>query len=433
VYEKLVYLELHIKLDCRTMLSWGGYPKVSQSIVSISSRLSKLPKALSLLPYGLGRSYGDSCLNEGGTLILTDRLNHLIEFDRDKGLLTTESGVSFADLLNVVVPAGWFIPVSPGTKFVTVGGAIANDIHGKNHHVAGTFGRHVTSLELLRSDGTRTDLTPNDDLFRATVGGLGLTGLITKATFSLTKIPSPFVLVHSLPFKGLDRFFEISENSNSDYTVAWVDCLSKTPRGIFMEGDFTESSQREYKPQKEIITFPFYAPGFLLNSLSIQLFNEIYFQRVPTKGTKKTVSLNPFFYPLDSIHNWNKMYGKAGFLQWQCVVPKEGIGEIFSILRKNRAGSFLAVLKTFGDAQSPGLLSFPRAGVTLALDFPIRGLETFKVLDLLDSVVREHRGALYPAKDARMSKEMFTLSFPKLTEFKKFIDPHFSSSFWRRV
>lgn len=413
------------------MRSWGGYPNVSQNVYSMPSRISRLPKIDSMLPYGLGRSYGDSCLNEGGTLLYTTRLNHLIEFDREQGLITTESGVSFADILNVIVPAGWFIPVSPGTKFVTVGGAIANDIHGKNHHIEGTFGRHVVSFELLRSDGTKQTLTPDSDLFSATIGGLGLTGLITQATFKLIKIPGPFVSVNSIPFKGLERFFELSEISKASYTVSWVDCLSKTPRGIFMAGDFTGAG--DYKPQKEILTFPCYAPSFLLNSLSIQLFNEVYFQRVPTRGTTKTVSLNPFFYPLDSIHNWNKMYGKQGFLQWQCVVPKEAISEIFSILRKNRAGSFLAVLKTFGNISSPGLLSFPRPGVTLALDFPIRGLETFKVLDMLDCVVKEHNGALYPAKDARMSKEMFSLSFPRLNEFKEFIDPHFSSSFWRRV
>lgn len=415
------------------MLSWGGYPKVNQTAISISSRLSKLPKAESLLPYGLGRSYGDSCLNEGGTLIVTDRLKHLIEFDRENGIVTAESGVSFADLLQIIVPSGWFIPVSPGTKYVTIGGAIANDIHGKNHHLAGTFGRHINSLELLRSDGSRKELTPSDKLFCATVGGLGLTGLITKATFSLTRIPSPYVLVNSLPFKGLEYFFELSEESKASYTVSWVDCLSKIPRGIFMEGDFVEYSDRKYKPQKEILNFPFYAPECLLNSLSIQIFNELYYQRIPTKGSKKTVSLNPFFYPLDSIHNWNRMYGKSGFLQWQCVVSREGIPEIFNILRKNRAGSFLAVLKTFGDISSPGLLSFPRKGVTLALDFPIRGLKTFKILDQLDLVVKEYKGALYPAKDARMSKETFALSFPKLAEFKEFIDPHFSSSFWRRV
>jgi FAD/FMN-containing dehydrogenase len=312
-----------------------------------------------------------------------------------------------------------------------VGGAIANDIHGKNHHIEGTFGRHVISLELLRSDGTRQILTPGSELFSATIGGLGLTGLITQATFRLIKIPGPLVSMNLTPFKGLEHFFTLSETSKSNYTVSWVDCLSKTPRGIFMEGEFI--AQGEFVPQRKVLTFPCYAPSFLLNSLSIQIFNELYFQRIPSKGTTKTVSLNPFFYPLDSINNWNKMYGREGFLQWQCVVPKEGIGEIFSVLRKNRAGSFLAVLKTFGDISSPGLLSFPRPGVTLALDFPIRGLQTFKVLDMLDSVVKEHKGALYPAKDARMSKEIFSLSFPKLEQFKKFVDPHFSSSFWRRV
>lgn len=413
------------------MRSWGGYPKVSQNIYSMPSRISKLPKIDSMLPYGLGRSYGDSCLNEGGTLVYTNRLNHFIDFDREAGIITVESGVSFADILNVIVPCGWFLPVTPGTKFITVGGAIANDIHGKNHHVEGTFGRHVISLELLRSDGTRQILTPGSELFSATIGGLGLTGLITQATFRLIKIPGPLVSMNSTPFKGLEHFFTLSETSKSNYTVSWVDCLSKTPRGIFMEGEFI--AQGEFLPQRKVLTFPCYAPSFLLNSLSIQIFNELYFQRIPSKGTTKTVSLNPFFYPLDSINNWNKMYGREGFLQWQCVVPKEGIGEIFSVLRKNRAGSFLAVLKTFGDISSPGLLSFPRPGVTLALDFPIRGLQTFKVLDMLDSVVKEHKGALYPAKDARMSKEIFSLSFPKLEQFKKFVDPHFSSSFWRRV
>lgn len=427
-----------------TFTSWGRYPKIKQSSKTVL-RVGDIPKVFnesnSVLPVGLGRSYGDSCLNESGLVAITTPLNHFIEFDKVNGILTTEAGVSLDEILRVIVPAGWFLPVTPGTRFITVGGAIANDIHGKNHHRAGCFGNHVTSIELFKSTGEKLTCskTENYDLFKATIGGLGLTGFISKATFNLTKISNQFIDEEIIPFKGLERFFELSEESHEDwdYTVSWVDCVSQVPRGLFMRGNFNTSIGEKSDPVSDSLKLPFpiEAPSWVLNSLSIQIFNELYFQRIPSEGIKKTVNYQPFFYPLDAIHNWNLMYGKPGFLQWQCVVPIESnaIAEIFRQISLAKQGSFLAVLKTFGSIPSEGLLSFPRPGVTLALDFGIKGEKTFKLLNQLDTIVKASGGAIYPAKDARMSEEMFKLSFPKLEEFKKFKDPGITSSFWRRV
>lgn len=427
-----------------TFSSWGRYPTVTQN-EKLLLRSGDIPQVFdpsqSALPVGLGRSYGDSCLNDGGLVAITTPLNHFIEFDRERGILTAEAGVSLDEILKVIVPAGWFLPVSPGTRFVTVGGAIANDIHGKNHHRAGCFGNHVTSFEIFKSTGEKLKCskTENSDLFRATIGGLGLTGIISQATFALTKISNQYIDEEIIPFKGLEHFFELSEESHEDwdYTVSWVDCVSRIPRGLFMRGNFNTSRGESSEPvkTKPMLPFPIEAPSWLLNSLSIQIFNELYFHRIPSRGAKKITHYQPFFYPLDAIHNWNLMYGKRGFLQWQCVVPIESnaISEIFRQISLARQGSFLAVLKTFGSIASEGLLSFPRPGVTLALDFGIKGEKTFKLLEQLDAIVRLSGGAIYPAKDARMSSEMFKLSFPKLDEFKKFKDPGLSSSFWRRV
>lgn len=420
--------------------SWGRYPKPSPKR-EILYNGEKIPSfdCNSVLPFGLGRSYGDSCLNNGEALLLTSSIDNFISFDEESSLLVCQGGVSLAEILKVFVPKGWFLPVSPGTKFVTVGGAIANDIHGKNHHKEGSFGCHVEWLDLKRSDGKtyRCSKTENGTLFEATLGGLGLTGLIERAAFKLKKISSAFIDEEVIQFRDLSRFFDLSLESEKafEYTVSWVDCLSEIPRGLFMRGNFSAASGNASTPKCR--TFPIDAPSWALSKPIIKAFNWLYFNKQRSEVVKRRVPYEPFFYPLDSIHNWNRMYGKRGFLQWQCVVPyskdRAPIEEIFHRISRSGKGSFLAVLKTFGDKVSPGLLSFPRKGVTLALDFPNDGEKTFSLLNSLDEVVREAKGAIYPAKDARMSKETFQVSFPRLKEFISQKDPKFSSSFWRRV
>lgn len=430
--------------------SWGRYPRVApRRVVPITWR-SEIPNLADLpggvLPYAFGRSYGDSCLNEDGTLLDVSGLRRFIAFDPERGLLRCEAGVRLDEILREFVPRGWFLPVSPGTKFVSVGGAIANDIHGKNHHRAGTWGRHVTRFELLRSTGERLICSPteNVDLFRATIGGLGLTGLITWAEIALKPITNAYIDEEQIRFESLDEFLALTAESDADYeyTVAWVDCFvddSRYVRGHFMRGNHDPSPERPRQlPERKLpLQVPVDLPGVLLNSWTVRAFNSIYYHRQRAKRVRKVIPYEPFFYPLDAIHDWNRMYGRRGFLQYQCVVPADGdyaaIKEIFSRIRRSGQGSFLTVLKTFGDVPSPGLLSFPRPGVTLALDFPFRGDSTLHLLDTLDAVVRESGGAVYPAKDARMSAESFQAFFPQWREFAAFVDPHFSSSFWRRV
>ncbi len=430
--------------------SWGRYPTVKHSEVQSVYWRSELPDLArfeqSLLPYAYGRSYGDSCLNEGGVSLDVSHLRRFISFDEDEGLLCCEAGVSLAEILELVVPRGWFIPVSPGTKFVSVGGAIANDVHGKNHHKAGTFGCHVTRFELLRSNGERLICTPheNTNLFQATIGGLGLTGVILWAEFRLKPVVNPFIDMERIQFSSLDEFMQISAETDKkyEYTMSWVDILiggRDLCRGIFMCGNNDQSRSRPSKNigKKLPLIVPFDFPSFILNTFTVKSFNELYYHSQFSKRVQRVVPYEPFFYPLDSIHEWNRMYGKRGFLQYQFVVPfEDGFGamrEIIGRIRQSGEGSFLTVLKTFGTIPSPGMLSFPRPGLTLALDFAYGGQKTLQLLDELDRIVRQSGGAVYPAKDARMSAENFQAFFPRWQEFAQYVDPHFSSSFWRRV
>lgn len=430
--------------------SWGRYPKVRHSQVQSIYWRSDLPDLSRLeepvLPYGYGRSYGDSCLNAGGVALDASHLQNFISFDEGAGLLRCEAGVSLADILDVMVPRGWFLPVTPGTKFVSVGGAIANDIHGKNHHRGGTFGCHVTCFELLRSDGERLICSPEQhgDLFRATIGGLGLTGLILWAEFRMKPIVNPYIDMDHIRFGSLDEFFELSKESDADfeYTMSWVDLLvggENLCRGIFMRGNHNRSSELSAKAVKKRLPLavPINFPSFVLNPLTVKAFNELFYRKQLPKRVHHTVPYDPFFYPLDSIHDWYRMYGKRGFLQYQFVVPFEtshgAMREILGGIRRSGEGSFLTVLKQFGHIQSPGMLSFPRPGLTLALDFAYGGPKTLRLLDELDRTVLQSGGAVYPAKDARMSAESFQAFFPRWKEFSAYVDPHFSSSFWRRV
>lgn len=427
--------------------SWGCYPAVSnQRVLTIASPESPLPlptEELSVLPHGLGRSYGDSCLNEDNAIIETTSLSNLISFDSTSGVLRAESGVSLATILDVFVPRGWFLPVTPGTKFVTLGGAIANDIHGKNHHRAGTFGRHVRQFELLRSTGERLLCSPtqNTALFNATIAGLGLTGLITWAEIQLIPVKSPYLDTRTIKFRNLDEFLDVSRENDPifDYSVSWVDCTSEGDnlgRGLFMAGNFSERTKTK-APLNVSIPFPCNAPSWLLNSFTMRAFNTLYYNKQQKKVADALTHYNPFFYPLDAILNWNRMYGRRGFFQYQFVVPfdqnGESIKEIFRRITRSKRASFLAVIKTFGDIPSPGLLSFPKKGITLALDFPNAGEPTLQLMKSLDEVVLSAGGSLYPAKDARMDHAAFIASHPRLAEFEPHIDPRFSSSFWRRV
>lgn len=429
--------------------SWGRYPNAEHHAVKHIYWRSDLPDLCKLdpplLPFGYGRSYGDSCLNNGGILLDITELRRIISFDAERGLICCESGVTLAEVLDLIVPHGWFLPVTPGTKFVSIGGAIANDVHGKSHHRDGTFGCHVTQFELLRSNGERLLCSPdqNTEMFGATIGGLGLTGVILWAEFKLQSIPSPLIDMERIRFRNLEEFFEITaESQHYNYTVSWIDCLAQGKnlgRGLFTRGDFYDPplGVNRAVSAKPIFTMPVDLPGFFINAFTVRAFNEVYYRAQPTKTIRRITGFDPFFYPLDVINDWNRFYGKPGFLQYQCVVPYENdygpISEIIRRIGQSGQGSPVVVLKTFGEKPSPGMLSFPRPGVTLALDFAFRGKSTLQLLDHLDAVVREVGGAIYPAKDARMSFETFEASFPNWREFARFIDPKFSSSFWRRV
>lgn len=428
--------------------SWGRYPKSTPEKIIRPQWLNDLNSSLlssstKNLVFGQGRSYGDSCLNSNGTIISTNSLNRFISFDQEQGILDCEAGVTLEQILDTFLPdpqnSGWFLPVSPGTKYVSIGGAIANDIHGKNHHIAGTFGCHVLSFELLRSDGTLLICSPtqNAELFNATIGGLGLTGIILSAKIKLRKVANAFIEMQSIKFENISEFFKISSESDKDfeYTVAWIDCLAKGQnlgRGIFMRGNHSQTAIAHKKKVKLAVPLDF--PNFALNNLSIKLFNFLYYNKQQQKQISKIQHYDPFFYPLDSINNWNRIYGKRGFFQFQCVVPSQSaITNILEEIAKSGRGSFLAVLKQFGTIKSPGLLSFPRAGYTLALDFPNQGQATFELLKKLESIVTCDNGAIYPAKDALMSAQSFKQYFPNLEKFKAHIDPKFESDFWRRV
>ncbi|MFZ1830708.1 MAG: FAD-binding oxidoreductase [Candidatus Competibacteraceae bacterium] len=424
---------------------WGRYPSSSpRQIRSCRNRqLLDLPdQSLSCLPFGNGRSYGDVCLNNNGALLLTRALDRFITFDPASGVLRAEAGVLLAEILALIVPQGWFLPVTPGTQFVTLGGAIANDVHGKNHHVAGSFGCHVRAFELLRSEGSRLLCTPeqNSEWFRATVGGLGLTGLITWVEIQLQRIANSWVVAENRRFACLDEFLALDAEYEAryPYIVSWIDCAATGQalgRGIYMAGMHAPPGLLKSPPQRRGLTVPFILPISLVNRFSVSAFNRLYYHLPrPARGL---IPYQPFFYPLDNLREWNRLYGRQGFFQYQCVIPpdtaREALREILARIAASGQGSMLAVLKRFGDQTSGGLLSFPRPGVTLALDFPNQGRSTLNLLERLDEVTRQAGGAVYPAKDARMSGNSFRRYFPQWAEFSRYIDPRFSSSFWRRV
>lgn len=412
--------------------SWGRFiPSTPSRVVPLdwASEIPALDTIVGpLLAYGRGRSYGDVCLNNDGTLLDTKRLSRFRAFDRENGILECEAGATLDEILRLIVPSGWFLPVTPGTKFVTVGGCIANDIHGKNHHRAGTFGRWVRSFDVLRTDGA-FHCTPGDELFAATIGGLGLTGLITSASIQLKKIDSPFLMTEAIPFQSLDEFQKISDATH-EYTVAWFDSFGgRDAKGVYFRGNHSAGATpaRRRRP----IEIP--PIGMPLNSVTVRAFNAAYY-RASQHAAPRLQHYDPFFYPLDAVANWNVAYGRHGFLQYQCVVPQiDAIAEILDRTARSRLASFLTVIKKFGDVSSPGMMSFPRAGITLCLDFAAKHDALFPMLDEFDAIVAAAGGCVYPAKDARLSPARFREFFPQWEAFAKFIDPRFSSSFWRRV
>ena len=425
--------------------SWGRYPTWQADVVPLHWTTDfPLSKAAGtkFLPVGLGRSYGDVCLLEHGTLLKTTGMDRLLSFDPSTGVLRCEAGASLQQILDFAVPRGFFLPVTPGTKFVTVGGAIANDIHGKNHHVAGSFGRHVLRFELVRSDGSRFACSPieNPEWFAATIGGMGLTGLMTWAEIRLRPIVSRMIDYRGDKFHGIDEFFALSQAAKTEYTVAWIDCVStgrNFARGIFMQGEHAQIPGSREKSKEAKLTFPFDLPEFALNRLSMATFNTMYFHKQLGQTKIGPVDYEPFFYPLDSVLHWNRMYGRNGLLQFQNVLPhatgREGMLEILTAITKSGLASFLAVIKFFGDMPSVGMMSFPAPGVMLALDFPIRKQVSFDLVDRLAKITLEHGGRMYSAKDARMTAGQYQAFYPQWQQFARFVDPEFDSGFWQRV
>lgn len=445
------------------LLGWGRAHHFAHTLIAPAFQdeavrvLSQLREETRWLPRGLGRSYGDSGLNENQLLVDATGLDRFIALDAATGVLECEAGVTLADILQLLETLAtkadtgsvWFLPVSPGTKFVTVGGAIANDVHGKNHHRAGCFGNHVLSLRLLRSTGEVLDCSAaeNTELFSATVAGLGLTGLILSAQIQLKAVTGLWLETEDVRYGNLDEFFSLSEASRDDweYDVAWLDCLARgnaLGRGVFTRARHVAWAAGSTPPLvrpawQPNLAMPLDLPGFALNRVTVGSFNTLLWHKAPARPKRRTAHYDGVFYPLDAIADWNRLYGKQGFYQYQCVLPeasaRTAVREQLQAIAASGDGSFLAVLKTFGARRSPGMLSFPVAGTTLALDFANRGPRTLVLLDRLDAITREAGGRIYPAKDGRVSAIDFQRGYPQWQAFAQHIDPRCSSSFWRRV
>lgn len=428
----------------RPVTSWGRLSAAPHHVVGLNDP-SRVKGLVCHGPhpgvaYGMARSYGDVCLNPEGTLWVTTGLDHFIAFDQSAGRLVCEAGVLLRDIQRLVIPRGWILPVTPGTQLVTVGGAIANDVHGKNHHVLGSFGDHVQRLTLIRTDGEVIQCGPRErqDWFAATVGGLGLTGVITQAEIQLRRVPGPWLETETVPYANLGEFFRLADDSEAgwEHTVSWIDCITGGGRGLFMRGNPTHAQDRT-APQGRKLTMPIVPPVSLVNRLSLRPFNMAYYHLKKWRAGRAIMHYEPFFYPLDNLLEWNRMYGPKGFFQYQSVVPREvgqdAVQAMLKAIARSGEGSFLAVLKTFGNRQPVGMLSFPQPGVTLALDFPNHGERTQKLFERLDAIVLEAKGRIYAAKDARMPKELFEAGYPRLREFMKYRDPGISSSLSRRL
>lgn len=426
----------------RPVSSWGRLSALPHDVVELSDRsriAAELAKRRPGIAYGMGRSYGDACLNPEGTLWRTAGLDRFIAFDEASGRLRCEAGATLREIQDVFLPRGWGLPVLPGTRFVTVGGAIANDVHGKNHHETGTFGDHVVSFTLQRTDGEQIASGPGErpDWFAATVGGLGLTGVIVEAELQLRRVPGPWLDTETIAYSGLDAFFQLSDESHPawEHAVSWIDCTSgEAVRGLFLRARPAADQQRTWRGRE--LAMPLVPPLSLVNRLTLKPLNRLYWMLNQRQLGRRVEHYVPFLFPLDAIADWNRMYGPKGFYQYQCVVPRESgpaaVREMLTAIARSGEGSVLAVLKTFGERSPQGLLSFPMPGVTLALDFHNHpGLEA--LFERLDAIVAQAGGRLYPAKDARMPRALFEATYPRLGEFIKYRDPGISSAMSRRL
>lgn len=429
--------------------NWGNYPKQQSEVFSFrfEDEVQKhLSNGFSGIVRGNGRCYGDASLAD--QIISTTSFQSILEFDEVNGILNCQAGLTLDHILEVIVPKGWFLPVTPGTKFITVGGALASDVHGKNHHAEGTFGDNVLSFEMITGTGEQLVVTreSHPDLFYATAGGMGLTGIILSVRFQLKKIETSFITQKKIKARNLDEAMDLFQaNAHYTYSMSWIDCLQsgkKIGRSLLMMGEHSKldelPSEKRKNPlvtnNKVLFNMPVYLPAFTLNSLSIRSFNLLYYGKELKKEAQSVIPYDPFFYPLDAILNWNRMYGKPGFVQYQFVLPlessKEGLEVILKKINDKGMGSFLAVLKLFGE-ENPGFISFPFKGYTLALDFPVKkGL--FEFLDELDAVVKDFNGRIYLTKDARMDKTMFLDTYPRVDRFfdtvKKYNPGQFTST-----
>ena len=429
-----------------SLISWGMYPKIKNSVFTFDKK-EKLEKIITenneLIPYGNGRSYGDSALSSH--IINVKPHNYFIGFDEESGVLHIQAGVLLSEILEVFVPRGWFLKVTPGTKLITVGGAIASDVHGKNHHIEGCFSECVKEFSIMLANGEvvtcSKEKTP--ELFKVTCGGMGLTGVILDAKIYLKKINSQYIDQTTIKTKNLKETFEAFEAyQHLPYSVAWIDCLAKGDKigkCLLMAGDFRDDGALDYK-KKNQLSIPFNFPSFALNNWSVRAFNWLYYGKSKKGVSKQKVDIDTFFYPLDAIGHWNRIYGKNGFTQYQFILPKErsyqGLEEILRAISKSGKGSFLAVLKLYGKANE-NYLSFPIEGYSLALDFKIeKGL--FELLDRLDEIVVKYQGRIYLTKDVRVSKETFERGYPEIETFRQYrkenqMDTKFQSLQSKRV
>ena len=414
--------------------NWTGYPRIQANLYSFS-KISELQEILSQVPMliarGAGLSYGDASLSD--EIISTVKFNKLLSFDKSAGIIRCESGATLDELLQVIVPAGWFLPVTPGTKFITVGGAVAADVHGKNHHKEGSFTQYVTSITLIGPDGNIAlcNAQTNPELFHVTCGGMGLTGLILEVEFQLKKIETSMIHQKNIIVRNLDEMLNrLEENHQSTYSVAWLDCLSRGQtmgRGVVMLGEHARLEQLSSKQKKHSLRLhkkssfriPFMMPSALLNSITSGWFNSLYFHSRKIRTKDFLSHYDTFFYPLDFIQQWNRLYGKAGFLQYQFVVPldrgKQAMHMILKKISDSNLASFLGVLKIMSDTEHT--LSFGMLGYTLALDFPLAP-KLFPLLEELDRLVADHGGKVYLAKDARMKQPLFDVFYPRAAEVR---------------
>ena len=433
----------------QTLVSgWGGYPTQKTNMVYPRNieQIQNAIKNSDLIARGNGRAYGDSSIGEKNTLNMK-RFNHIISFDDALGILVVESGILLEEIIHTFLPRGWFPYVTPGSKYTTIGGLIAADVHGKNHHKEGSFRNFVDWFELVNSKGEikKCSRYENSELFEWTIGGMGLTGVIIRAAIKLRPVKTSWIKQKTLVAKDIYQTLEIFEkNMDATYSVAWVNSTSNKinlGQSLIMLGEHATIEDTNKKKilnplkltYKKNFRLPFYFPNWFLNKKFAQLFNYIYYLFGKTGSKEKLVNWDDYFYPLDSILEWNKIYGRKGFVQYQCVIPldncKEGLIELLRENEQSKASSFLTVLKRFGKQE--GKFSFPMEGYTLALDFPVNK-KTLDLLEKLDEITLKYCGRFYLAKDARMKKEVFKKSDSRINKFNNFrvknnCDKHFAS------